>query len=172
LFVIAIASMAEAQVANSFDQLQVLVKPTDTVSVTDRAGREVRGTIAALSSSSLELNVAGNRITFLEGDVVRVHQRRPDSLRNGGRWGFGIGTGVGVLGCLYAASGSERAEFGIVPVCALFYGGLGAGIGAGVDAMIRGTQVIYAKPTGSSARLTLSPVVARDRKGVALSLGF
>jgi len=171
VLVTATASMVGAQeVASSFDQLRILVKPKDTVSVTDSSGQEIRGTIAALSSASLELVVDGNRRTFLDSDIRTIRQRRSDSLRNGALWGFGVGTGIGLLGCFSAAS--ESGEFGLVPPCALVYGGMGAGIGVGVDAMIRRTQVIYSKPTGSSARLTVSPVVARERKAVLVSVGF
>ena len=53
-------SGGEAQeLAGSFEQLRVLVKPGDTVSVLDRAGQEVRGTISELSSSALAITVAG-----------------------------------------------------------------------------------------------------------------
>ena len=67
LLVIATAPMVEAQVlASSFNQLQVLVKPGDTVRVTDGTGVEVRGTIGALSPSSLEMVIEGNRRIFAE----------------------------------------------------------------------------------------------------------
>jgi hypothetical protein len=60
LLATATASTVEAQDAvNSFDQLAVLVKPGDTVTVTDGAGRETRGSIAAVSSASLELMAGG-----------------------------------------------------------------------------------------------------------------
>lgn len=55
-------STAEAQqLAGTFNQLVVLVKPGDTVTVTDAAGNQVRGRIEALSSSSMALLVSGMR---------------------------------------------------------------------------------------------------------------
>ena len=81
LGLLAAASPIEAQqFASTFDQLSVLVKPGDTVSVTDDTGRETRGTIAALSPSSLELMVAGTRQSFLEGQTRTIRHRRSDSL--------------------------------------------------------------------------------------------
>jgi hypothetical protein len=53
----------------------------------------------------------------------------------------------------------------------LIYGGLGAGVGAGVDALVQGNQVIYFKPA-TSAKVTVSPLVTSDRKGLFLSFGF
>ena len=98
LLVIATTPMVEAQVlASSFDQLQVLVKPGDTVRVTDGTGVEARGTIGALSPSSLEMVIEGNRRIFSENDVRTIRQRRGDSLRNGAWWGFGIMAGLALL---------------------------------------------------------------------------
>ena len=91
LLVAVTASPAAAQeLAGSFDQLRVLVKPGDTIRVTDDAGQEARGTIAALTSTSLELLVAGNRRNFLESDVRTIRHRCSDPLGNGAKWGFGI----------------------------------------------------------------------------------
>jgi hypothetical protein len=59
----------------------------------------------------------------------------------------------------------------LIPILALVYGGLGAGVGAGLDALMLSNQIIYYKPS-NSARLTVSPVVTRERKGVLLSVRF
>jgi hypothetical protein len=50
------------------------------VTVTDGTGRETRGTIAALSPSSLELTLGGSRRSFLESETRTIRQRRPDPL--------------------------------------------------------------------------------------------
>ena len=80
LLVAVTASTAAAQeLAGSFDQLRVLVKPGDTIRVTDGAGQEARGTIAALTSTSLELLVAG------EWSEMGVwHRRRVGVARRSG----------------------------------------------------------------------------------------
>jgi hypothetical protein len=82
------------ELAGSFDQLRVLVKPGDTVRVTDSRGQEVRGSIANLSPSSLALQAGEGRRTFLETDIAAIHQRRNDSLANGAKWGFAVGAGL------------------------------------------------------------------------------
>lgn len=159
------------ELAGSFDQLRVLVRAGDTVRVTDDTGRETRGTIAELSSASLELLVAGNRRQFRESDISTIRQRRSDSLGNGAKWGFGIGAGLGLLGALaYIAEYDDSAA--VVPAFALVYGGLGTGIGVGIDAMISSDQVIYSRAKGTGATVTLRPIVTRGRMSVHASLAF
>lgn len=171
LLVIVTAPMVEAQVlASSFNQLQVLVKPGDTVRVTDGTGVEARGTIGALSPSSLEMVIEGNRRIFAENDVRTIRQRRGDSLKNGAWWGFGIMAGLALLGA--ASEAPDNDDAGAVAVGVLASGGLGAAIGVGVDAMIRSNEVVFSRPPGVSTRLTVSPLLAASRKGLLLSVGF
>jgi hypothetical protein len=141
-----LATTGEAQeLAGSFDQLRVLVKVGDTIRVTDRNGHDLRGAISELSPSSLALQVAGRRQTFLEGDVEAIHQRRPDSVANGAKWGFAVGAGLGVLAGITIASEYEGSSgTALIPMLALVYGGIGAGAGAGIDAMHSSDQVIFA----------------------------
>ena len=123
--------------------LRVLVKPGDTVRVVDGANEEVRGTITELSPSSLTLRVDGTRQTFLERDATAVYQRRNDSLANGARWGFVVGAALGVLGGVAIAREYESGGGGaFIPILGLVYGSIGAGAGAGIDAMHRSEQVI------------------------------
>ena len=171
LTVLAAAPTAEAQtMAGSFEQLQVLVKPGDTISVTDNTGREFKGQIASLSSSSLALLVEGGRRDLTEVEITTIRQDRQDSLGNGAKWGLGIGAGLGLAAGVAIASGDGNAS-ALIPILALVYGGLGAGVGAGLDALILSNQIIYYKPS-NSARLTVSPLVTRERKGVLLSVRF
>ena len=79
----ATVSAAEAQVAGSFEQLQSLVEPRDRVTVTDRTGQELTGSITSLSPASLTLLVEGSQRVFDEADVRDIRQRRPDSLIDG-----------------------------------------------------------------------------------------
>lgn len=82
----AIASTAEAQGIADSEQLRLLVKPGDTVSVTDTARREVTGKMTVLSSSSLAMVVNGTRLELTEREVATIRQRRSDSLGNGAIW--------------------------------------------------------------------------------------
>jgi len=150
--------------ATSFDQLSVLVRPGDKVTVTPTTGSPFSGRIASLSSSELKVRVGNELRDLRELDVATVRQRRPDSLRNGALWGLGIGAGTGMLAC-------GRCHVGPGLVVAGLYGGIGAGIGVGIDALIEGRLVVYQR-RASTTRITVTPQLARSHKGVNVSLQF
>jgi hypothetical protein len=175
LTLLSVADAASAQeVATSFEQLRVLVKPGDSVTVTHADGRQVEGPIRSLSSSSLELIADDTPRSFAEAEVRAVSQQHRASPRTGAKWGFFIGAGFGALaGVGAAARGYSAGEsVGWAVGGAALYGGLGAGIGVGVASLIRSPRVIYAGRSPSSARLSVSPVLLSNRTGVAVSLGF
>jgi hypothetical protein len=168
--VVAVAAPAvEAQEpATSLDQLRVLVKPGDTVTITDDAGRETKGKIASLSSASLELSVDGGLRNFSESNVRVVRQRRPDSLRNGTLWGLAVGAGIGLL----AGFDGDGYDFAWGLGGAAMYGGIGAGIGVGIDAALKSNQTLLFNPARSQAALKLRPVMSDGRVGMSASLSF
>jgi hypothetical protein len=167
-------SVAESQgVAGSFAQLNSQVTVGDKVTVTDVKGREMQGTIAELSASSLALVVGKTRTEFVVADVDTVSRR--DSHWNGTLWGLAAG---GVLGALLDRSLVE--EYGrddISPGSSLSLvataAGVGAGIGFGIDAMIKGRRVIYSRPRPSiGGNATVLPIWRPERKHVLVSLRF
>jgi hypothetical protein len=48
---------------------------------------------------------------------------------------------------------------------------MGAGAGAGIDALVSGKQVIYVRGA-SPSKVTLHPILTSGRRGVLASLGF
>jgi hypothetical protein len=173
LLALATPTVDAQELAGSLNQLRVLVKPGDTVTITDASGREIRGTIAELSSASLELLVEGSRRPFLESDIKMIRQRRPDSLSNGAKWGFGIGAGLGLIATASVdelEGTGEKAAW--IVLGTLVYGGIGAGVGVGLDAMISSDQVIYSQATGSASHVALRPLFTRGRIGLQASLAF
>lgn len=174
MLVLGTAGTATAQeLAGSFDQLRVLVKPGDTVSVAEQAGRVTRGRITELSPSSLVLVTNGTRRELREADINTIRQRRDDSLANGAGWGLLVGGGLGLLAGLSVASEYEEGAGWALPFFGLIYGGIGTGVGVGIDALIRGERVIYAgRAAAPSTKITVSPMMSAARKGVAVSLGF
>lgn len=166
LMVLAAAPVEAQVIAGTFDQLRVLVKSGDTLTVTDGAGTRSRGKLTDVSASTLELDVAGTRRLFQDSDVATIEKRGADSLRNGALIGLTIGGGLGSL-----AIGSLTGDWGGAVAGGLIYAGIGAGIGVGIDALIEGQRVIYAasrpKPT-----VHIAPTTGRSGRGVVLSVNL
>ena len=164
------ATSAQAQeLAGTFEQLRVLVKAGDTLTVTDTAGQPVRGKLVNLSSSSLSLNVSGTNREFQKVDVNTITKRGSDSLKNGALIGLAVGGGLAAVGIAITVAEGD-ADAGFFAVAVLVLRGIGAGIGAGIDALIEGQRVIYANPGSPRARLSVAPVLRGPRKGVLVSL--
>jgi hypothetical protein len=141
-------AQVDAGVATSFDQLALLVRPGNTITLTDASGSEVYGRIEALSSSALSLAFDGTRRDFLETDVTVIRQRRGDSLANGAKWGFGIGVGLfalAIAGCDECRP-TSATEYALTAFAGGLYGAMGAGIGVGIDALERGEHTVYRRP--------------------------
>jgi hypothetical protein len=161
-----------AQQASSFEQLQMLVKPDDTVIVRTFSGSETRGKIAALSPAMLRLIVDGIPQESTPADVLEIRQRRGDSLANGAKIGAIAGAAFGVLSAIViCAEESNCAEWAVGALS--LYTLLGVGTGVGLDALIVRQQTIYRAPARSSGNnFRISPLLTRDRKGLTLSFNF
>ena len=153
----AAADAGQGQVAESFDQLRIVVNRDANVWVTLTTGQEIEGRIADLSASLLTLERMPRAIQ--ENEVAAIRQRRDDPVKNGAWWGLGAGVGVGLIAAGIGA-GADAGYLGdsnaIAPV--LIAAPLCSLLGAAVDAMIHGKQVIYTKSALSSGRLTISSV--------------
>ena len=166
LVLLLMSSLAEAQdLAGTFDQLRVLVKPGDTLTVTNADGTSVRGKLTALSAASLSLEVTGARKLLRDSEVVMIAKRMPDSLRNGALIGLSIGAGL-----FGPAVGAATGDWGYAAIAALLYGGLGAGIGVGVDAMIEGPHVIYVRASAKPAGISIAPLRGAGGNGIVATV--
>ena len=154
VFVVLAPTPAPAQtVANSFEDLQRMLKKGQTVFVTDDTGRETKGKVAEVSDDSLIINTPAPR-TFARESITRV--RHTDSLKNGALIGGGIGTGLAMWDYLIDPSEPGNAVVFAVGI------GLGAAIGAGIDALVsRGGRALW-----------ISPLAGKDRQGVLVSVRF
>jgi hypothetical protein len=167
------ATRVEAQqVASSLDQLAVLVKPGDKIAVVDITGRELTGRIERLSRDALILATSVGSRQFGEADLVRISQRRGDSLKNGAIIGAVAATAYFVtVGMLLRESDGGDVIVSTAVGGGVLFGGLGAAAGAGIDALISRRQVIYQKPAGRS-RVSVSPVFGHGRCGAAVGVKF
>jgi hypothetical protein len=170
---VAAARPADAQepVASSFEQLQMLARIGDTITVTDSNGRDQVGKVGVLSPSSLVLLSHGDRHDFGESDILAVRRKGHANLATGAKWGFGIGAGFGLIGGL-AISGACHDCGALIPFATAIYGGLGAGIGVGLAASVSTDRIIYSPPHAKPGRVAVAPFATPQRRGVALSLAF
>jgi len=169
---LAFALAAAQEPVRDFAQLNTRLRPGDTIWVTDAQGREVKGRIAAVGTDALTVDGGGSK-TFSAGDVRLVMERRHDSLANGALIGLGVG-GIGTgLACL--ASADEGQDQWCL-AAAVVYGGIGAAIGLGIDAVIPGKKVVVYRAPGAagapSARLSVAPFVTPRAKGLAAVFSF
>jgi hypothetical protein len=170
--ILATATAEAQELAGTFDQLRVLVKRGDTLTVIDQTGQRVSGKVVSLSNSVLDLTVAGTPRQFLSTDVNTIEKRGADSLRNGALIGFAIGGGIGAA-AIAALAGTPDGSVGpFVALGFLMYGGIGAGIGTGFDALIEGRRVIFARSGSAGTTFSVGPIVSRERKGARVSLRF
>ena len=163
------APVAAQGVASTFDQLSVLVKSGDAISLVDSTGRETKGRIDKLSAASLTLVTGSGSRELRETDVAMIRQRRSDPLMNGAIIGALVGSGLAltIVATLLEHGDSTRGA----AIGTAIYAGLGAAVGTSVDALIRGQRVIYRKP-GAAGDIGVSPLLLHGRKGVAVSVRF
>lgn len=171
LAVAIVPNAASAQtVARSFDELQRTLKVGQTVFVTDKSGRQTKGEVADVSASSLVILTPDTR-TFVEGGVAEI--RRTDRLWKGALIGLGVGAIPGAVGGLSGCAQYSGHECVTGPLFgALVIGGIGAAIGAGIDALVNKVgSLLYVSPQQTPG-VTLSPLLGKDRRGVLLSVRF
>ncbi len=83
LAVTASSAYAQPAVAQSFEQLQVLLAVGNSVKLTDDAGDRSKGHVVAISGDRLIVDIGGKKTTFLERDVAEITRRGGDPLNNG-----------------------------------------------------------------------------------------
>ena len=163
----------EAQgVAASFDQLAVLVKPGDKITVIDATGGETKGRIGKLSRDALILMTSAGPLQLGEVDVARITQRRDDSLKNGAIIGAVAGTAYFIT-AMALLSDSDGGDV-IIPTAIAGYvmvAGMGAAAGVGIDALISRREVIFQKP-GAGSKVSVSPMFGHGRRGAAVTVTF
>jgi hypothetical protein len=157
--------------ARSFEQLQVFVEAGDNVSVREGSGEEFSARVAGLTATELVVMIDGQRRAFRPDDAIRIRQQRGDSLANGTWLGFGIGAGFALMAAAVDNSGFFDGA-GWALLAAGVYGGMGAGIGVGVDALIRGRQVIYDHQPATASTVAIVPVIGMKRAGALVALRF
>lgn len=146
------AAAAHAQApATSFGELPSRLSIGETVFVTNRTGKTVKGTVQQVSETTLVLRRSTDDVTLTASDVQRI-SRRGHTLRNGALTGLAAGF---VLGGMLAATADDCAYTCLSsPGGVLAFGGIFGSIGLGVGAVV-----------GAYDRMQPTPPSDRPRRG-------
>lgn len=152
-----VAALAQGKTAKPAPPLRT----SEEVTVTQSAsGQELRGFLVELSPTTLAMLVDGKRVEVPIERVLRIEGLN-DSVKNGAAIGAAVMGGLTLLGC-----GQSLGSSGVCVTAAILYTGIGALVGAGVDALHKGRTTIYSKPAG------MALAVAPTRKGGVAQLRF
>jgi hypothetical protein len=160
-------------VARTLAELPAVVKPGETVYVTDATGIRNKYKMQGVSvdASTLLLERHGAVLQLPEDQVLNIAVRRSDRLWNGALIGGLIGASpllVTAAVCLAVDGCASEAL-----AASLFTGLIGAGIGVGVDAAFRETHLIYsAVDPAPKPRIVVAPMVGGQRKGALIQINF
>ena len=165
-------STALGQVVQAFEQVQGRLQRGEEVHVRDGAGREIRGTVADIAGSSLQLLVNGERRSFDGTNVQRIDRLVPDGLKNGMLWGLAVGAGAGFLGMIAARSSVQLDDAGVAVALALIVTpAAGAAVGMGIDASKNTREPVYVR-SPISGRFGASLGLSARHVGISVLVGF
>jgi hypothetical protein len=122
--------------------------------VTLYSGEKVEGTYKSLTQEALVLLAAdGNERQFRKLDIARIvsADARPDSKWNGALIGALVG-GVPIFIAI-ASDKSNEMGIGLAALGGLVTGGIGALIGYGIDAAVKGPVLLYEGANSSESAL-------------------
>jgi hypothetical protein len=168
MLVLLSATTASAQTAGTArPDLGNLLTPGMTVWITDSSGQEQRARIVGVSGDAVTTSAGGVSRRLTTNDIRRVEVRRSDSVLNGALIGAGAAIASGLFLCTRTEPW-ENCRDDVRPM--LRVGAIGAGIGIGIDALIRGRRTIYGADSGVSLRV--APVLDRNMQALQLSVHF
>jgi hypothetical protein len=149
-------------------KLETTLIPGMTVWITDSGGREDKTRIVGVSGDIVTATAGGETRRLRTADVMRVRVRHSDSVLNGALIGAGVAVASGLFLCR-TTEPWENCVDDVGPIARI--GAVGAGIGIGIDALIRGRRTIYEAAPGAT-RLRAAPIIARHARGLQVSLSF
>jgi hypothetical protein len=147
----------------AFVQLQNALKIDDTLTITSDNGSKVKGRLIEITPDHILLGVKNGQQSIASSQIVKVGKRK-----NGVLLGAVIGAAASVPFALafqsyaYNEGASGGGAFAAVV--------MGVGIGVGIDALIPSTRTMYERV--SQPRITVSPVIDRDRMGGQVTFKF
>ena len=148
--------------------LEQVLNPGRTVWITESNGRERKTRIISVADDVVTTAGDGTVRRLQTTDITRIRAPHFDSVLNGALIGAGAAVASGLLFCT-AMEPWENCRDEVGPM--FLIGATGAGIGIGIDALIRGRQTIYEAPK-ASARVRAVPIIGRHVAGFNVSFSF
>lgn len=146
---------------DSFASLQAAAKPGARLRIVDWSGRSTTGRLDALSPSAVRLAADGVSREMPREGIAGI-RRNGDSLWNGIAWGGAV---AGALFLRYNGDCDNCYSAAELASARLAAAGIGAGLGAWLDLMIRDQRVLYQAPGGA-------PLVERAGDGWVVAPDF
>jgi hypothetical protein len=147
--------------------LEATLTPGITVWITDSTGREEKARILGASGGTVTTTDRGTIRRLPSSEISRVGVGEPDTVINGALIGAGAAVASGLFLCRLTEPWEVCRDVG--PIVRI--GAIGAGVGIGIDALIRRRRIIYEAPA-RTMRLRALPIVAPRAAGLQLSLHF
>ena len=139
-----------------------------TVWITDVSGQEEKTRIVDVSGDTVTTTAGGDIRRLRATDIARIRVRDSDPVINGALIGAGAAVASGLFLCSLTETW-ENCRDDVGPMVRI--GAIGAGVGIGIDALIRGRRTIY-EAAPRSIRLRAAPIVSRDAGGLRISVSF
>jgi hypothetical protein len=162
------SARAQSGVARNFDELHGRVLLGETVKVVNKDGEATRGKLLRLTDTDLTVRVDGQYSTLAGADIVEVKARRSGPLWNGAL--IGAAVPVTLFGIAWASYDGGDCS-GCAPVL-LLWSGIGAGIGVGIDALVKGDITVMRTDAAGRKKIAFAPLVQKNKKGVLCSIRF
>ena len=165
---------ASSQVqSNPFEVLPLIVKVGQEVKVRGEAGRATRGKVVSISSNQLVVARSRRFRSRVEQlfaqDAIRTIEA-VDSHWNGALFGVAASVGIFVVTTRACARKPDTGVCQGVVAPASLATVLAPFIGWGIDDSINTT--IYERPSQTPSRITLAPLLGRERIGVTAQVSF
>ena len=154
-------SSTPARAQDTFDELVHKIRQGQTVIVIDQQGGKTQGRVESVSPTALVVNY-GMSQTFAPADVRQV--QKPDHVWDGAIKGAAFGVIPFVL------SGALDCDDCVPGALAALSIGVGAGVGVAIDALC-GPKTVF-RGAAQARRVSVAPMVGRDRRGVSASFRF
>jgi len=154
-------SALPARAQDTFDDLARKIRQGQTVIVIDQQGGRTQGRVESVSATALVVDY-GRSQTFAPSEVRLV--KKPDHMWDGAIKGAALGL---IPAVLFGALDCDDCAPGALVALSV---GVGAGAGLAIDALV-GPKTVFRRD-GAAPRVSLAPIVGRDRRGVSASFRF